>query len=265
MKPYLLLALLWALYFHPLILHPTQTLFAPYSDLLAEHLPARIFLVREWRTTGELPLWNPYHFCGSPFVHDIQVGTFYPPYAVTFLFPESAAGAVMSWVVALHVLAAGCFTFVYARRNGLGDAGSLVAAVGWMFAGKWMTHLLLAGHTVTIGLAWLPLVLLGLERGTRTGGVGPVLGTGAALALLILGTHPQWTFYAGVFAVLWTLPTDRAALRRWLLTGTGAVAVAVALTAVQLLPTLEAAGQSSRAGGVTATGSIGLARDTFLG
>ena len=264
-RPYLLLALLWALYFHPLLLHPTQTLFAPYSDLLAEHLPARVFLVREWRATGELPLWNPYHFCGSPFVHDIQVGTFYPPYAVTLLFHESAAGAVMSWVVALHVLAAGGFTFVYARRNGLGDAGSLVAAVGWMFAGKWMTHLLLAGHTITIGLAWLPLVLLGLERGTRTGGVGPVLGTGAALALMILGTHPQWTFYAGVFAALWTLPADRAALRRWFLTGAGAVVVALALAAVQLLPTLEAAGQSSRAGGVTATGSIGLARDTFLG
>lgn len=264
-RPYLLLLVLWALYFHPLVLHPTHTLFAPYSDFLAEHLPARIFLVREWRATGELPLWNPYHFCGSPFVHDIQVGVFYPPYAVTFLFPESAAGAVMSWVVALHVLAAGCFTYRYARANDLGEAGSLVAAVGWMFAGKWMTHLLLAGHSITIGLAWLPLVLLGLERGARTGGVGPALGTGAALALMILGTHPQWTFYAGVFAFFWTLPHDRGSIRRWLLTGTGAVAVALALTAVQLLPTLEAAGQSSRAGGVAATGSLGLAGSTFLG
>ena len=264
-RPYLLIAALWALYFHPLLLNPTSTLFAPYSDLLAEHLPARVFLVREWRTTGELPLWNPYHFCGSPFVHDIQVGTFYPPYAVTLLFPESATGAVMSWVVALHVLAAGCFTFAYARSNGLGDAGSLVAAVGWMFAGKWMTHLLLAGHTITIGLAWLPLVLLGLERGARRGGLGPVLGTGAALALMILGTHPQWTFYAGVFAALWTFPADRAALRRWLLTGIGAVVVALALAAVQLLPTVEAAGLSSRAGGVTATGSLALAKDTLFG
>ncbi len=264
-RPYLLLLVLWALYFHPLVLHPTYTLFAPYSDFLAEHLPARIFLVREWRATGELPLWNPYHFCGSPFVHDIQVGVFYPPYALTYLVPESAAGAVMSWVVALHVFAAGGFAYRYARANDLGEAGSLVAAVGWMFAGKWMTHLLLAGHTITIGLAWLPLVLLGLERGARTGGVGPALGTGAALALMILGTHPQWTFYAGVLAVFWTLPSDRAALRRWLLTGAGAAAVALALTAVQLLPTLEAAGQSSRAGGVAATGSLGLALDSVLG
>ncbi len=263
MKPYLLLALLWALYFHPLLLHPTHTLFAPYSDLLTEHLPARVFLVREWRTTGELPLWNPYHFCGSPFVHDIQVGTFYPPYAVTFFFPESAAGAVVSWVIALHVLAAGCLTVVYARSNGLGDAGSLVAAAGWMLAGKWMTHLLLAGHTITIGLAWLPLVLLGLERGTRTGGVGPVLGTGAALALMILGTHPQWTFYAGVFAAFWTLPLDRGGRGRWLLTGVGAVALALALTAVQLLPTIEAAGLSARQAGLASTEALRVGLQTL--
>src|SRR3954468_13297739 len=128
LRPYLVLVLLWAAYFHPLLLHPGRTLYADYSDFLAEHLPAKIFLKREWREGGELPRWNPYHFCGTPFVHDVQVGVFYPPYAVTYLFPESAAGAVMSWAIALHVLAAGCFTLAYARSHGLGDAGSVVAA-----------------------------------------------------------------------------------------------------------------------------------------
>src|SRR5439155_717588 len=173
--------------------------------------------------------WNPYHFCGTPFVHDIQVGCFYPPYAVAYLVPESAVGAALSWVIALHVLAAGLFAFFYARSHGLGEVGSLVAAVGFMLSAKWMTHLLLAGQTITIGLAWLPLLLFGLERaagsnpspgpspeqggeedgnrplpppslsGKGVGGLGYCLLTGVALALLILGTHPQWAFYAGVF------------------------------------------------------------------
>src|SRR6266545_5770189 len=160
-RPYLLLALLWLLYFHPLILHPTQTLYAPYSDFLAEHLPAKLFLNREWNASGELPLWNPHHFCGAPFVHDIQVGVFYPPNAVTLVVPESAIGAALSWVIALHVLAAGVFAYLYARSHALNEAGSLVAAVGFMLSSKWMTHLILAGHTITMGLAWLPLVLLG--------------------------------------------------------------------------------------------------------
>src|SRR5262245_31463328 len=207
-RPYLVIAVLWGLYFHPLVLHPAQVLYADYSDFLAEHLPGRIFLVREWRETGELPLWNPYHFCGTPFVHDIQVGMFYPPYAVVYLVPESGVGAALSWVIALHVLVAGVFAFIYARSHQLNEGGSLVAAVGFMLSSKWMTHLLLAGHTITIGLAWLPLVLLGIERGIANRSIWAVILAGVALALMGLGTHPQWAFYAGVFAVVWTLPAE---------------------------------------------------------
>lgn len=260
-RPYLVIAAAWALYFHPLLLNPTHTLYAPFSDFLAEHLPGRIFLTREWHATGELPLWNPYHFCGSPFVHDIQAGVFYPPYAVTYLLPETATGAAMSWVVALHLLLAGCGALAYARSHGLGEAGALVAAGGFMFAGKWTTHLFLAGHTVTVGLAWLPFLLLALERR----GVGAALGGGAVLALMILGTHPQWTFYAGVFAAVWTAPRDRAALRGWLLTGAGVVVLGVALAAVQLLPTIEAGRLSARAVGLTSSEAVGVGVYTLFG
>src|SRR5947208_2416131 len=99
-RPCLILAPLWLLYFHPLVLHPAAVLSSDYSDFLAEHLPVRLLLTREWRATGELPLWNPSHFCGTPLVHDIQAGTFYPPYAVAYLVDESAVGAVLSWVIA---------------------------------------------------------------------------------------------------------------------------------------------------------------------
>ena len=268
LRPYLLLALLWAVYFHPLLLNPGGVLYADFSDFLAEHLPAKLFLNREWRATGELPLWNPYHFCGTPFVHDIQVGCFYPPYAVMYLVPAAMVGAALSWVIALHVLAAGAFVHAYARSNELGEAGSLVAAVGFMLSAKWMTHLLLAGHTVTVGLAWLPLVLLGLERGTRTGRAWPAVGAGVAFALLTLGTHPQWTFYAGVFAAAWTFAAadrTRAGVRRWLASGLGAVAVALPLAAVQLLPTLEAGGQSARTVGLTSTESLSVGFFTLFG
>jgi hypothetical protein len=252
-RPYLVLVLLWAGYFHPLVLHPAQTLYAPYSDFLAEHLPAKLFLNREWRTTGELPLWNPYHFCGSPFVHDIQVGAFYPPYAVTYLVPEWAVGAALSWAIVLHVLAAGVFAYWYARAHHLNEAGCLVAAAGFMLSSKWMTHLLLAGHTITVGLAWLPLVLLGVERGIANRSAWPVLGAGGALALLGLGTHPQWAFYAGLFGLFWTAA---GRIARWALCWAGAGAIAALLAAVQLLPTWEAAQWSARSGAVESSGAL---------
>lgn len=263
-RSYLVLLVLWAGYFHPLFLHPNQTLYTPYSDFLAEHLPAKLFLNAEWRSTGELPLWNPYHFCGSPFVHDIQVGMFYPPHAVVYLLTESAVGAALSWVIALHVLAAGVFAYIYARANQLNEVGSIVTAVGFMLSSKWLTHMLLVGQTITIGLAWLPLVLLGIERGIAKRGTWPVIGAGVALALFGLGTHPQWAFYAGVFAVVWTLPAERWKLPRWIACWAGAATIAILLTAVQLFPTLEASRWSARSSGLDATGTLTIGFTTFF-
>ncbi len=283
--PYLILAGLALLFFAPMVVHPDQVLYSDYSDLLALHLPAKQFLVRSWQQTGELPLWCPYRFAGVPFVHDIQVAAFYPLHWPLYALPQEWVGPALSWLIVVHVIAAGWCMYAYARTQGLGCVGALVAGCGYMFAGKWMLHLLGAGHYITIGLAWLPLVLLWLEQAIR----GPTsdkpverawvysllraTGAGIAYALLILGTHPQWTFYAGLFVGLWTLAPaleragyldgsgtrsrrrTLASLGRWLGWGAWTVVVALGSSAVQLLPTLEATAQSMRGAGV-GSGSI---------
>ncbi len=207
LRPFLVLAFFGLVFFAPLALHPTGTLYSKRSDMIAEHIPAKRFLIRSWRETGELPLWCPDLFAGEPFVHDIQVGAFYPPYWILFLFPLEAAGCVLSWVIVGHVVAAGCCMFGYARSHGLGEIGAAAAGISYMFAGKWMFHLLDAGHTILIGLAWLPLVLLLLESAVRRGGLVRATAAGAAAGLMVLGTQPQWTFYSALLAAGLTLGT----------------------------------------------------------
>jgi hypothetical protein len=245
-----------------LLLHPTQTLYSPSSDLIAQHIPAKRFLVRSCRDTGELPLWRPDEFGGAPFVHDIQVAMFYPPHWLLFVLPPEGVGPALSWLVVAHVIVAGWCMFSYAGRQGLQTAGAMAAAVGYMFAGKWLFHLLDAGHYILIGLAWLPLFLLLMEAAIRRGSVVFATAAGAVFALTILSTQPQWTFYAALFAAVWTLGAAAetaggrqprrlaAALGRWAALGLWAALVAAALAAVQLLPTFEAASQSSRGAGV---------------
>ncbi len=337
--------------FWPLVLHPTETLYSNTSDLLAEHLPAKYFLVRSLRETGELPLWNPEQYAGSPFVHDIQVGLFYPPNLPFYFISEPAIGPVASWLVFLHVLLAGWFMFAYARHAGLGELAAFTAGVGYMLSPRWMLQIFVAGHTVTQGICWLPLVLLCIERAMlRREWTWAVVG-GAAYAMLILGTHPQWTFYGSLLIGFWplrllaernpasvasaslgpaslgqaslpfrsaSLPLQSASLprkrgeeaattppayaggspiiaggspimaggspivaggspivaggsqsgtggspsscrlllARWLLVEATVVAIGVALCAVQLLPTMEAAGESSRARGMGQSWSL---------
>lgn len=266
--PATVLALLALVFFWPLVLHPSWVLYSESSDLLAEHVPAKRFLVRSFQADGELPLWCPWQFSGAPFVHDIQVAIFYPPHLALLALPEDWVGPALSWLVVLHVLLAGLTMYAYARHRGLLPFAALVAAAGYMFAGRWMLHLLAGGHYITIGLAWLPLVLLALDRAVRRGSLLWATAAGLAFALLVLCTQPQWTFYAGLFVALSTLGTaleeaghlggtgerSRArtgrALGRWLGFGAWAAGLAIALSAVQLLPTLEAALHSSRAAGI---------------
>lgn len=277
--PYALLTALGLLFFADQVVHPDQVLYSDYSDLWALHLPAKHFLVHSWRESNELPLWCPYRFAGTPFIHDIQVGAFYPPHVIFYLLPETAVGPALSWLIVLHVLVAGWGMFAYARSRGLNSTGALVAAVGFMFAGRWLLHLLLGGHYITAGVAWLPLILLLFETSLRRRSLRRAAAAGIVFAVMILGTQPQWTLYSGLFIVFWTLeipleqagvcsgPTRRlpsaliAEIARWLGLGMFVVVTAAGLSAVQLLPTTEAAGLSTRAAGVASGGptwEIGL-------
>jgi hypothetical protein len=252
----LILVGLTALFFAALVLHPTQVLYSDHSDFLAHYLPAKRFLVESWRETGGMPLWCPYTLGGMPFIHDPQVGAFYPPHWLLLLLPLDALGSALSWLIVAHLLIAGWGTYIYARSQQLDRPAALVAAVGFMFAGKWLLHLLAAGHYTTIGLAWLPWALLYLETAIARASWTWATAAGGFYALVILGTQPQWALYAGILLALWPLAST-ALWRRWFGYGAWAAVIAVALSAVQILPTLEAAAHSTRAGGVPSSDVLG--------
>jgi len=281
--PILILTGLGLLFFSKLLVHPSSVLYSDHSDLLAFQLPLERFLVGSWHATGETPLWNPYSFAGIPLVHDIQATAFYPLHLPLRLLPEAKVGAALSWSIVVHVLVAGWSMYSYARSQNLTRTGATIAALGYMFAGKWMLHLLLAGHSMFIGIAWLPLVALGLERSIRRGSLVSATWAGAAFAMIVLATHPQLTFYAGLFLAVWTLGTalelagflgaegsrswrrTGLALGRWLVLGAWLALVAVGLAAVQLLPTFEAVRWTSRSAvGITPTLVVDLML-SFLG
>ena len=57
--PPLALVGLGLLFFADLVAHPTRVLYSDHSDILAQHIPAKRFLVGSWQQTGEVKCqWN---------------------------------------------------------------------------------------------------------------------------------------------------------------------------------------------------------------
>jgi Dolichyl-phosphate-mannose-protein mannosyltransferase/Bacterial membrane protein YfhO len=237
------LTLLPLVFFYPAV--KGAIILAP-GDGWSQNLGVR-FLIGEMIRNGQLPLWNPYIFCGTPLLGAIQPGALYPPnWLFTVFSPKTAMNLVV--ITTYHVALIGAY--LYARRIGCNRIGSMIAGIAFAFGGFMTAHL---GHTNLIATgAWLPWVLLALEElylNLRWRWVA--LGA-SFIALLFFAGGPQVTFYAlmvagayGLFSLKYREERER---RGRFLFGAAAMSVCGALIgAIQLLPTRELQQQGERA------------------
>lgn len=211
-----------------------------------------------WRTlqAGELPLWNPLLGMGAPLAANYQSALFYPPHWLYFVLAAAGSLPLMAWgqalLVAAHLGLAGAGMLRLLRALGADAAGQLVGALAFSLSG----YLVARAHFLSINasLAWLPWILLAAYQLAQAPGRRTVLRLAALLALQWLAGHAQMAWYslllAGVGLLLWAWPTQA----RWRALGSfvAAGAAALALSAVQLLPTAEYLLQSQRASQVDA-------------
>lgn len=230
--------------------------FYPYWTAAAEALRA-----------GRVPLWNPDLFMGVPFLANSQVGFLYPlnwPLWLALPTPYAVSASIL-----VHLLIAALGAYLAGRRTlALGRVAALFAAALFALGGYLTAQV---EHINQLqGLAWLPWFFAALAPAVASQGARPwqdrlriVLAVGMLFALQLLAGHTQTAFITGVAVTAWLMfslisylsgssepDRFRAVLRVLLVWGAG-VTLAVILSAVQLLPTLELAGQSSRQGGLT--------------
>ena len=219
----------------------------PMFDPIQQYLPWRIYAVESLRA-GAVPLWNPYSFCGTPFLANLQSTVLYP-LNLLFLLTGARHGFGVSAI--LHLALGGLFMYAFLRTLGLRQAAGLVGALVVMFNGFTVTWL----EFPTLSLwafMWLPAVLLCYERSLRQpGSVWPAL-CALALGLQFLGGHFQISAYLILAFLLYALvravgPDGRMIYRgRALLLAVAPLAVGFALAAGQILPTLELAEHTGR-------------------
>ncbi len=217
------------------------------SDLVLENAVWELHARRSFMS-GELPLWNSQILAGAPFLADAQGSVLYPLDLVLYWMPLAEAFA---WYTAIHVALAGVGTYVLARLLLLKRPAAVFAALSFMFGGAFITS---ATFPQIIGVAgWMPLLLAIVERIVQRGRANRWLWLAGALvvATQFLAGHPEISMYAlvtmGVYAVARLAQVERKTA--WPVVHIATfVAVGTAMSAVQLLPTLEAVGNNARSG-----------------
>ncbi len=161
---------------------------------------------------GQLPLWNPYTYAGSPFWADVQSAVFYPFSLMTILFASLTQTELSLFALELeailHFFLAGLFMYLFARRVTQNRAAGFTAALVFTFSG-YLTGYPSQQLALLEVVVWLPLILYFTDRSFCHRCVNQsayyyakphwpsIRWAGLAWGLAILAGHPQsWLIIA---------------------------------------------------------------------
>ncbi|HOZ49161.1 MAG TPA: hypothetical protein PK468_21335, partial [Candidatus Hydrogenedentes bacterium] len=215
---------------------------------------------------GEVPLWNPLSFCGTPFAANPAHSLFYPPNLIRSLATShptpfrTHAGILV--LVACHLLLAGVGTFLFARHQRLSRPASFVAAFAFVLSSPFIYRTL--GHWRMMFVAsWLPMLLAALAaaldaRALRRKIFFALIAALAFGMACLVGAPQMFTtmgFLAAVYCAVYRLLhwPKRADMSGTLSRDASAMAVfvvvGVLIAAAALVPGAELAGFSARTKG----------------
>jgi hypothetical protein len=229
----------WLLSLLAPLLSPARAL--ANRDISLFHLPLRQAF-RELASHG-LPTWNPWLNGGQPLLSNPSYAAFYPPSWLIFAVPPHYLFSVLAF---LHGAIAFAGAWRLARHFGCDRGAAALAAVGYAGGGAYLS--LLSAYTLYCSMAWFPWALAWADEALRAEGRAwwrPALLAGGAISLQLLNGEPSTVVMSGLGVLALAVS---AAFRRPAAGLRAAVPVlfAVALAAVQLLPTLSRIADSPR-------------------
>ncbi len=240
------------------------TFFAPWStvygmpvknnampDVATQIYPWKKLTIDSWKL-GQVPLWNPYSFSGTPHLANYQTAVLSPINLLFFILGEVDAWSVM---ILLQPLLAGLFMYFLLRTLERSQSGSLIGSTAFMFCGfmtVWMAY-----GTLGWAVLFLPLAFAMVYRHMRKRSFRNLLVLSFALAWSFFSGHFQMSTYV-LLAVSAFIIFETVIKREWRGGAELAIAtiVGLLLSAPQILPSLEAYQYSVRSQLFTQTGGI---------
>ena len=187
------------------------------SDLVLENAVWKLH-VRRTLGQGELPLWNPQLFTGTPFFAAGQASVAYFLSVFFYFLPVEAA---YGWFTAIQLAVAGINAYLLGRALKLRPVAALFGGIAFQFSGFLIVSVVFT--MVIAAAAWLPLLLAIIERviqkqeekGTASFRPIPyVVAGGTVVGLVALAGHPEFLYYTLLVAAIYAAARLLVAWRR---------------------------------------------------
>jgi hypothetical protein len=228
-----------------------------YSDIYSQLYPKFIYSSMILRT-GHVPLWDPYEYCGMPFLAIMQAQVFYPFRHIFFLI--FSPPVAMQVFIGFHIFLNGLFAWMFFRALRLSTGASVIAALVWAFSAPLVLDSIYHPGRLS-SIAWAPFCLLSLhmllmKRKWRwsfllAAGVAMQFLAGYPPIFLVTATilFLYFLFFLSSFLFSHEANKGKSLAKTILLLATSA-GLWFLLTAAQLLPFLELLKESHRSAGV---------------
>ncbi len=225
-----------------------------WEDFLYQVYPWRNFVAVSL-ANGEFPLWNPYTFNGMPFFADIPTAVLYIPNLILTLFVsgDKLDFYYIELLIILHYAIAGIGMYYLLKNLKLENIFSLFGSIVFTLSGFMITHGI---HIwIVYHVAWLPLILLLFKKALEEKSFYFTILGGLIFGHSILAGHPQVSLYISFLLLLFFIFEFFSLFRESGFKNAFSIipyaivvpVIAIAIIAVQLLPTLELSPLSARA------------------
>jgi hypothetical protein len=178
--------------FAPVIFKPMDT-----PDTMSQLYAAYFFNREYFLSHFSLPFWMPFLAGGTPWVEGSNFNHLFD--FICFLFPLQLG---IGYRIILFVLMAGIFACLFFRSVGLSHPVAFIAGLAYMLSGDAISYAMLGHFGKTVNMTFLPLVLLFLNHGFKSGRLIHFLFAGLPVAFLFKG-HPQVFYYNMMFITLY--------------------------------------------------------------
>ena len=155
-------------------------------DVITQIYPWKKITIDSWMQ-GQVPLWNPYSFSGTPHAGNYQTAVFSP---VNLLYGIFSFLDAWSMSILFQPLLAGIFMYVFIRCLNRSQSAALIGSIAFMFCGfmtVWMAY-----GTLGWAVLWLPILFAAvLMHVHRRFWLNP----------LIIAFSLAWSFFSGHFQI----------------------------------------------------------------